>query len=83
MSSPMVTNRSSNAFGDGRKILDEVIDVQCGEALVTFQGCIESRNIGLVMFAVVDFHRARVDVRFQRVECVGQVGDFKAHDYLW
>ncbi len=67
MSSPMVANRSSNAFRDGRKILDEVIDVQCGEAIVTFQGCIESRDIGLVMFAVVDFHRLGVDVWLERI----------------
>ena len=49
------------------KILDEVIDVQCGEAIVTFQSCIQSRDIGLVMFAVVYFHRLGVDVWFERI----------------
>lgn len=67
MSSPMVANRSSNAFGDGRQILDKVIDVQCGEGIVAFQGCIQSRDIGLVMFAVVDFHRLGVDVWLERI----------------
>ena len=67
MSSPMVANRSSNAFRDGGKVLDEVIDIQCGEAIVTLQGCIQSRDIGLVMFAVVDFHRLGVDGWFERI----------------
>ena len=67
MSSPMVANRSSNAFRDGGKVLDEVIDIQCGEAIVTLQGCIQSRDIGLVMFAVVDFHRLGVDVWLERI----------------
>ena len=67
MSSPVVANRSSNAFRDGGKILDEIIDVQCGEVLVTFHSCIEARDIGLVMFAMVNLHSLGVDVWLERI----------------
>jgi hypothetical protein len=38
---------------------------------VSFYSVIEVIDIGLVVFAMVDFHGARIDVRFQSVVGVG------------
>ena len=32
-------------------------------------------DVSLMMFGVMNFHRARVDVRFERVVCVGNFGN--------
>ena len=45
------------------------------EAGVAGEGLVEVVHVGLVMPAVVDLHRQRVDVRFERVLGVGQGGE--------
>ncbi len=49
------------------------------EFRVVLEGGVEVVDIGLVVFRVVDLHRARIDVRFEGVDVIGQVGQFEAH----
>ena len=40
---------------------------------------VQVRHVGLVVLAVMDLHRLRVDVRFERCEVVGQRGQCMSH----
>ena len=44
-----------------------------------FEGSIQFVRVSCVVFAVVDFHGARIDVWFQRVVGVGKLGELKSH----
>jgi hypothetical protein len=39
-----------------------------------FKGGIDVVDVSLVMLCVVDFHGLRIDMRFQRIICIGQGG---------
>ena len=43
---------------------------------------IQISNVSLVMFGVMDLHRARINMWFERVVCICQLWKFKCHVYL-
>ena len=51
---------------------DERFDRLGFERGVAGDGLVEVGHVGVVMFAVMDFHRGRVDVRFERVFGIGK-----------
>ena len=40
---------------------------------------IQVSYVGVVMFAVMDFHRARVNVRLERIICIAKIGKCMSH----
>ena len=53
--------------GTEREIADELFERFAFERGVAGDGFVEVVHVGLVMPVVVDFHRRRVNVRFERV----------------
>lgn len=46
------------------------------------EGVVQVGDIGVVVLGAMDVHRARINVRFQRVLGVGQLRQCKGHDFL-
>jgi hypothetical protein len=65
---------SATVIANGWAVLGDVVN-EFREfnafSCVSFNSVIEVIYIGLVVFAMVDFHGARIDVRFQSVVGVG------------
>ena len=47
--------------------------------LGAFDGVVQVRDVGRMVLVVMDFHRLRVDVRFQGVERIRQIGNGIGH----
>ena len=64
----VVANGHANVFRHGAEIADQVLDRFGGELRFAFEGFVEVRDVSLVMFVVMDFHRAarRCAVRARR-----------------
>ncbi len=66
-------------LGHFREIGDEHVDIECGEGGVILQKIVGVGDVGLMVFAVMDFHRARIDVRLESIGGVGQFREFVSH----
>ena len=70
MTAAVVANRTTDVFGHGIDARQQFLDrlrVQLG---VLVERGVEVRHVRLMMLAVVNFHRARIDVRLEGVERV-------------
>jgi hypothetical protein len=63
----VIPNSRTESFGDGRKILDEGVDIQGFEVFVPFEGRIKVVYVSLMVLAMVDFHGSAVKVRFESI----------------
>jgi hypothetical protein len=75
----VVADGGADAFGQRVQVLDQVLDALRLQVRVRLEGGIEVVDVGLVVLAVVDLHRLRVDVRLERVERVRQAGKLVRH----
>jgi len=73
MSAAVVAHRAADIFRHGAEILDEFADGFGIEGGFAFDGGVEFVNVCLVVLVVVDLHRFRVDMGFERVEGVAEV----------
>ncbi len=78
MSTTVVANDGTNIFGDGIEIFDEVFNGFGCEG-GAFESGVDVVDVGLVMFGVVNFHCSRIDVWFERVVGVGELGQRVGH----
>ena len=74
MSTAVVAHRAANALGHGGEVADQFLERLACEIGSAFEGLVQIRHISGVMFPVMDFHRAGVDIGFQRRGGVGQCG---------
>jgi hypothetical protein len=44
------------------------------------EGCVQISHVGIVMFAMVNFHCGNIDVRFECVSGIGEGGEGVAHE---
>ncbi|MNT24780.1 hypothetical protein D3C72_1602750 [compost metagenome] len=72
MAAAMIAHGASNGFGQLVQARDEGFDGFVRDDARAFQRGVQAGDVGLVMLAVVDLHRHRVDVRLQRVIGVRQ-----------
>ncbi|KAG0763484.1 hypothetical protein G6F22_018417 [Rhizopus arrhizus] len=74
----IVAHRAALRFGHRIKVGDERLDRLRGDAGL-LEGGIEVVDVGLVVLAVVDLHRARIEVRLEGIIGVGERGKRVRH----
>ena len=80
MAAGVIADAGADAFGDFAQVGDECIDVERGKLGMIFEEIVGVGDVRLVVFAVMDFHRLRVDVRREGVVGVRQFREFVGHD---
>ena len=75
----VVADAAADGVGDFAEVGDQGVNVQRGEGGVVLEQVVGVGDVGLVMLAVVDFHRLRVDVRSEGVEGVRQGREGEGH----
>ena len=60
------------------ELRQELLDRQVPER-VALEGVVDVRYVGSVVLVMMDLHRARIDVRLERIKGVGQVGERVRH----
>ncbi|MNT91965.1 hypothetical protein D3C72_2331560 [compost metagenome] len=71
MATAIVDNRRTQLGGQFGQAAQQLLHRQLGQRMALQRG-IEVVHVGLVMFAVVDFHGSRIDVGFQGIEGIRQ-----------
>ena len=74
MAAAVVADDAADVFRNGIQILDQVFDGFVRELGFVLEGVVDVGDVSLVMLGVMDFHRARIDMRLERVVGVGQFG---------
>ncbi|MNI39498.1 hypothetical protein D3C73_936810 [compost metagenome] len=74
----VVAHCAADRFGQGIQIGDQGFHRLRRQARL-FQRGIEVVDVGLVVLAVVDFHRARIEVRFEGIVGIGEGGKRVRH----
>ena len=72
MATAVVAHRAADVVRNGSEIADEGFKGFGFERGVAGDGLVEIVHVSLVMAVVMDFHRQRVDVRFQSFLGIGQ-----------
>ena len=70
----------SEQHGNAGEIGDEGVEGFAFERGVAGEGFVEVIHLGLVMAPVMDLHRGFVDMRFERILRVGEIGKFVCHN---
>jgi hypothetical protein len=65
VSTPIVANGATNGFGHSSEVSNQFLDGFSSKLGSAFEGFVEIRDICCVMFAVVDLHRAGINVGFK------------------
>src|SRR5690242_7669446 len=68
MAATLVAHCGSNFFRDSVQVLQQVFDLFAAQLRKFAHGLVEIGNISRVMFVMMNFHRARIDMRFEGVE---------------
>ena len=79
VSAAIVLNGDSNAFRHRAEVTNQIFNAFRSQGFVAFKSGIEVGDVGGMMAVVVDFHRACVDCRLKRIECVSEVGNSVSH----
>ncbi len=82
VSATVVLHRAANAFRYRVEVRDEFLGRFRSQVRMAFQSAIDVVYVCLVMLGVMDLHRARIDVRFQRVVSVIQGREFVCHNMI-
>ena len=64
---PLLRTAPRTSAGHRVEIADEVLDRLAFEVRLAGDGLVDVGHVSAVMFIVMNFHRLRVDVRFERV----------------
>ena len=78
MAAAVVADGGADLLGHRVQVLDQVLDALRLQVGALERG-VDVVDVGLVVLAVVDLHRPRVDVRLERVERVRQAGKLVRH----
>ncbi len=79
MAAALVADALLQVLRQGLDLAQQVVDGQVG-VLGALDQRIEVVDVGLVVLGIVDLHRGRIHVRFQRVVSVGQLGQGVGHE---
>ena len=72
MAAAVVDDRLPDCLGHFLDVAQQFVDRHLREVRVPASGLVQVVHVGLVVLVVVNLHRQRVDVRFERIEGVGQ-----------
>ena len=72
VSTAIVAHNGPDIFRHIVQVANQVLNRFFLEIGLIFERVIYIRDVGLVMFGIMNFHRPRVDVRLERVVWVGQ-----------
>ena len=75
----VVADRVADALRHGAEVGDQLVNGLAFEIGIALERLVEVGDVGSVVFAMMDFHRLRVDVGFESVQCVGEGGEFVCH----
>jgi hypothetical protein len=75
----VVADAAADGLGHLAEIGDERVHIERRERRVVLEEIVGVGDVGLVVLAVVDLHRLRVDVRSEGIESVGQFRKFEGH----
>ena len=79
MPAAVVAHGRADVLGHGAEVRDEVLDGLAPELGMLLDRGVEVVDVRLVVLAVMNLHRLRVDVRFERGEVIGQRGQLMSH----
>src|SRR2546430_825881 len=68
----VVTDGGANVFGHGIQIANQIFNGFLRQLRLILKRVVNVGDVSLMMFGVMNFHRARVDVWFERVVWVGK-----------
>src|SRR5262249_35818520 len=74
-----VADDGADVVRDAVQVAEERLDAPVAELGVLLDRTVQVVDVRRVVPVVVDLHRLGVDVRFDRVEGVGQRGQYKGH----
>lgn len=80
MAAAIVADGSADGIGDGSEIGEEGFDGFGFEGGMAGEGFVQVVHIGFVMATMVDFHGGGVDVGFESLFGVGELGKFVCHN---
>ena len=80
VASAVVAHCTADVLRHGIEVAHQFLDRLGLQLGVAGDGLVELSHIGVVMFAMVDSHGLRVDVRFERVERVREIRECVCHD---
>jgi hypothetical protein len=79
MSAAVVAHGRTDVFRDGVEVADEFFNAERFKGAMPFQSGVELVDVGLVVLGMMNLHRARVDVRLQRVIGIFQFRQCMGH----
>ena len=71
MATRIVAEAAADRLRNLLQIRDQVVDRECSEIGVILEGIIGVGDVSLMVLAVMNFHRAGINVRFESVRRVG------------
>ncbi len=74
MSPAVVADWAANFLGDGGQVGDQILHGLGLEIRFVLDGGVQGVDVGCVMLAMMDFHRACVNVGLEGVEGVREIG---------
>src|SRR5947209_2242012 len=83
MAAAVVADGGTDVVGNRVEAAQQLLQAPLSELGVLGQRIVEIRDVGLVMFAVVDLHGLRVNVRLQRREIVRQRRKLVSRELLY
>ena len=79
MAAGIVAQGGTDGLGHRGEVGDQFVDRFGREVGMVFERVVRVGDVSLMMFVVMDFHRARVDVRLEGVVCVSKRWKFVGH----
>ena len=80
MTAAIVAHDHANVFRHGCEVTDEFADPLVFQLRLAGDGVVQIGDVGLMMLAVVNLHRAGIDVRFEGVIGISEFGQCVWHD---
>jgi hypothetical protein len=79
MTAAVVAHRRADVFGNAADAAQQIVEALRVQLGMLVERRVQIGDIRLVMLPVMDLHRLRVDVRFERSEVVRELGQFVRH----
>ena len=79
MAAAVVANGRANGLGDLADLREQFLDRKLLQIGMAFESLIEIVDVTPMVLVVMNLHRSRVDVRFQRIEGVREGRQIVAH----
>ena len=67
MTAAVIAHSRADIFGNSVEVADQVLDRLLFQLRLARDRLVYVRNVGVVMFAVMNLHGLRIDIRFERV----------------